>query len=238
MRFRLLRRRLTISAPRVAIRSAMPWPLRWLVLALALGLSAATALWAFEFGKSIAGLEPTSRQEVMQLRAEINRLREQSQQTQLLSQTAESLLTADRATLERLTAQVKQLEAENRALRDDLGFFEKLIPAAKSDGVTIRGLKAELVGGAQLKWQVLVIQAAAARNAPEFKGRLELVLAGVLNGKPWTQAFPPEGQAIQFRQYRRLGGVFALPLNVVVKTVTARVYEGQAIRAIQAVDLD
>lgn len=126
MRFRLLRRRLTISAPRVAIRSAMPWPLRWLVLALALGLSAATALWAFEFGKSIAGLEPTSRQEVMQLRAEINRLREQSQQTQLLSQTAESLLTADRATLERLTAQVKQLEAENRALRDDLGFFEKL----------------------------------------------------------------------------------------------------------------
>lgn len=61
MRFRLLRRRLTISAPRVAIRSAMPWPLRWLVLALALGLSAATALWAFEFGKSIAGLEPTSR---------------------------------------------------------------------------------------------------------------------------------------------------------------------------------
>lgn len=95
MRFRLLRRRLTISAPRVAIRSAMPWPLRWLVLALALGLSAATALWAFEFGKSIAGLEPTSRQEVMQLRAEINRLREQSQQTQLLSQTAESLLTPD-----------------------------------------------------------------------------------------------------------------------------------------------
>lgn len=235
MRFRLLRRRLTISAPRVAIRSAMPWPLRWLVLALALGLSAATALWAFEFGKSIAGLEPTSRQEVMQLRAEIERLREQSQQTQLLSQTAESLLTADRATLERLTAQVKQLEAENR---DDLGFFEKLIPAAKSDGVTIRGLKAELVGGAQLKWQVLVIQAAAARNAPEFKGRLELVLAGVLNGKPWTQAFPPEGQALQFRQYRRLGGVFALPLNVVVKTVTARVYEGQTIRAIQAVDLD
>lgn len=88
----------------------------------------------------------------MQLRAEIERLREQSQQTQLLSQTAESLLTADRATLERLTAQVKQLEAENRALRDDLGFFEKLIPTAKPDGVTIRGLKAELVGGAQLKW--------------------------------------------------------------------------------------
>ena len=47
MRFRLLRRRLTISAPRVAVRSALPWPLRWLVLALVMGLSGAAALWAF-----------------------------------------------------------------------------------------------------------------------------------------------------------------------------------------------
>ncbi len=236
MRFRLLRRRLTISAPRVAVRSALPWPLRWLVLALALGLSGAAALWAFEFGKSIAGLESGSRQDVVRLRAEIAQLREQSQQTQLLTQTAESLLTADRATLERLTAQVKQLETENRALRDDLGFFEKLIPAAKGDGVTIRGLQAEIVGGAQLKWQVLVIQAAA-RNAPEFKGRIELVLAGTLDGKPWGQTLPTEGQPLQFRQYRRIDGLVTVPPNVVVKTVTARVFEGQAIRAIQAIEL-
>ena len=72
------------------------------------------------------------------------------------------------------------------------------------------------MGGAQLKWQVLVIQAAAARNARNSKGASVRCL-GVLNGKPLTQAFPPEGQALQFRQYRRLGGVFALPLNVVVK---------------------
>ena len=57
MRFRLLRRRLTISAPRVAIRSALPWPFRWLALAVVLGFCAAVALWAFEFGKDIAGLE-------------------------------------------------------------------------------------------------------------------------------------------------------------------------------------
>jgi len=48
MRFRLLRRRLTISAPRVAVRNAMPWPLRWLIIAVVLGLCAAVALWAFE----------------------------------------------------------------------------------------------------------------------------------------------------------------------------------------------
>ena len=36
MRFRLLRRRLTVSAPRMAVRSALPWPLRWFLLALML----------------------------------------------------------------------------------------------------------------------------------------------------------------------------------------------------------
>ena len=54
MRFRLLRRRLTISAPRMAVRSAMPWPLRWAVVAIVLGFCAAIGLWAFEFGKGIA----------------------------------------------------------------------------------------------------------------------------------------------------------------------------------------
>ena len=47
MRFRLLRRRLTISAPRMAVRSAMPWPLRWVVVAIVLGFCAALGLWAF-----------------------------------------------------------------------------------------------------------------------------------------------------------------------------------------------
>ncbi len=79
MRLRLLRRRLTISAPRMAVRSALPWPVRWLIAALVLGLSAAVALWAFEFGRSLAGLDATRREELHQLRAEVARLREENQ---------------------------------------------------------------------------------------------------------------------------------------------------------------
>ena len=75
MRWKLFRRRLSISAPRVAIRSHMPWPLRWVVLAIAFGFSASLALWAFEFGKEIAGLERTSKEELTQLRSELETLR-------------------------------------------------------------------------------------------------------------------------------------------------------------------
>ena len=70
MRFKLLRRRLSISAPRMIVRSHLPWPLRWAMYAVALGFSAAIALWAFEFGKDIAGLDRGSKEELARLRAE------------------------------------------------------------------------------------------------------------------------------------------------------------------------
>ncbi|MBL8301163.1 MAG: hypothetical protein JNM26_00155, partial [Ideonella sp.] len=68
MRLKLLRRRLSISAPRMIVRSHLPWPLRWAVAALVLGFSAALALWAFEFGKSIAGLDRDAKLELAHLR--------------------------------------------------------------------------------------------------------------------------------------------------------------------------
>lgn len=236
MRLRLLRRRLTISAPRVAVRSALPWPLRWLALAVVFGFCAAVAVWAFEFGKSIAGLDSVSRDELLALRAEVTRLHDEGEGQQTVAHAAESLLVAERAAKESLMVQVRQLEAENRTLREDLGFFEKLIPAAKTEGLAIRSLQAEVLAGLQLRWQVLVIQ--AARNPPEFNGRLELVLTGTLDGAPWTQTLPAQGQPLQVKQYRRIEGVLDLPPHAVVKTVTARVLEGSTVRAVQIMTLD
>ncbi|WP_284413766.1 DUF6776 family protein [Acidovorax sp. SUPP2539] len=236
MRLKLLRRRLTISAPRVSVRSAMPWPVRWVLLAIFFGLCAALALWAFEFGKSIAGLDSRSRAELVRLREEVAQLREEQRLQKDTSSSTGTLLTAERTTMDRLMAQMRQLEADNRALRDDLGFFEKLIPAGKTEGVSIRGLQADVIGGNQLRWQVLVIQ--PVRNAPEFRGRLELLLAGTRDGRPWTQAMSADGQPLQFQQYRRVEGLWPLPGNAVVKTVTARVLEGSAVRATQTLSIE
>jgi hypothetical protein len=235
MRFRLLRRRLTISAPRMAVRSAMPWPFRWLVMAIVLGFCAAVGLWAFEFGKNIAGLDTSGKEELIQLRAEAARLREERDKAQSVANTSGSLLTAERATQEKLAGQIRVLEADNRVLRDDLGFFEKLIPSTGQDGVSIRGLYAEVVGERQLKWQVLVLQ--PVKNAPEFKGQIELTLTGLQNGKPWTMALPGGPQALQFRQYRRIEGIVDLPPLAVVKNVSARLVEGTATRAVQSIKL-
>lgn len=235
MRFKLLRRRLTISAPRVAVRNAMPWPLRWAAAAVVLGFCAAISLWTFEFGKSIAGLDTGAKEELLRLRTDVAKLREERDKAQSILNTSGSLITAEKAAQERLAAQIKHLEAENRALRDDLGFFEKLIPASGAEGVAIRGLQAEVMAGSQLKWQILVIQ--PVKNAPEFRGRLELRVAGTLAGKPWAMQLPGGAQPLQFRQYRRVEGMVDLPASAVVQNVSAKVVEGTATRAVQSINL-
>ncbi|HTH81115.1 MAG TPA: DUF6776 family protein [Ramlibacter sp.] len=236
MRFKLLRRRLTISAPRMAVRSALPWPLRWAVAAIVLGFCAAIALWAFEFGKSIAGLDTGAKEELLRLRADSDKLREERDKAQSVGNTSASLITAEKAAKEALATQVKSLEAENQQLRGDLAFFERLIPAAKGDqGVAIRGLQAEVVGGTQLKWQVLLIH--PVKNASEFEGKLEVKVAGTLDGKPWMMDVTGGPQPLQFKQYRRVEGLVDLPQQAVVKNVSAKVVEGTITRAVQSIEL-
>ncbi|UUZ62376.1 hypothetical protein LP417_19875 [Polaromonas sp. P1-6] len=231
MKFRLFRRRLTISSPRMAVRSSLPWPLRWIAGALMLGFSAAIALWAFEFGKGIAGLDTNAKEELSLLRQEVISLRSDRDKAQSIANTSGSLLTAEKAAQDKMMSQIKQLELENRSLRDDLGFFEKLLPAGSTEVATIRSLQAELLSEMQLKWQVLVIQ--PVKNAPNFNGKLELTLNGTQAGKPWVMTLPGGAQVLQFKQYHRVEGVLDLPPQAVVKTVTAKVIEGTTVRSVQ-----
>ncbi len=244
MRFRLLRRRLTISAPSMAIRSAMPWPFRWALAALVLGFCAAIGLWAFELGKDLTGVDGGAKEELQRLRVEAQQLRDERNKAQSILNTSGSLLTAEKAAQDKLVAQIKQLESENRALRDDLGFFEKLIPTGTNEGVAIRGLQAESINaGSQIKWQVLVIQ--PTKNSPEFNGKLEITLSGLqggapgtgIGGKPWSQVAGGQAQAIRFKQYSRVENVIDIPPQTVVKQISVKVTDGGATRAAQTLKI-
>src|SRR6476660_3316150 len=199
MRWKLLRRQLTISAPSMTVRSALPWPLRWAGVAMMLGFFAAMGLGAFQLGKNLAGVGSNDKEELERLRSTVAELQADRDKAQSVLNTSGSLLTAERATQERLVAQVRQLEVENRRLRDDLGFFERLMPASGGEPVAIRGLQAEVLAGSQMRWQVLVMQ--PARNAPEFRGQLQLSLAGTLDGKPWEMDLPGGARGLRVRQY-------------------------------------
>ena len=224
MRWKLLRRRLSISAPRMIVRSHLPWPLRWAAIALMFGFSAALALWAFEFGKSIAGIDRPSADEVEQLRVEVARLRSEREKAISIANTADSLLKAEKTVQDKLAQQLKVAEADNMALKRDLGFFERLLPAGASEGLNIRALQAELQSPGHLRFQLLVMQAGKA--LPLFNGRYEVLLSGTLDGKPWAHPFPGGPQPLQFKQYSRVEGIIDYPMQAVVKTVSVRVMDG------------
>ena len=217
------------------MRSHLPWPLRWALVAVMLGFSAALAVWAFEFGKGIAGLDREAKEELQQLRAEAVQLRADSARAQSVANTAESLLRAERAAQERLAQQVRQLESERQTLQADLGFFENLMPVA-GEGVQLRGLQVSASTSGQLRYQMLVTL--NNKGGTEFTGRFEIVLSGLLDGKPWVQSMPGGAKGLQFRQYTRLEGAIDHPWNAVLKTVHARVTDLQgAVRATQTLKL-
>lgn len=235
MRFRLLRRRLTISAPSMTVRGALPWPLRWVALALMLGFSAAIGLWAFEFGKSIAGLDKDAKEELLKLRTEVTQLRLENDKNLSIVNTSGLTLVTEKAEKDKLNEQLKQLETDNRALRDDLGFFEKLTNAGNVEGLAIRSLQAELVAGNQLKWQALVIQ--PIKNAPEFKGKLEVTFSGLQSGRAWSMTLPGGDVPIQLTQYKRAEGLVDLPDQAIVKTVSAKLLDGNTVKAVLSIKL-
>jgi len=223
MRFRLLKRRLTISAPSMAIRSSLPWPIKWVLAALVLGFCAAIALWAFEFGKDLAGIDQGEKEQLAKLQVEVTKLREERDKAQSVANVSGSLLTTERATQEKLTQSLKQLEQDNQRLRDDLGFFERLIPTTATEPMAIRGLQAEVLVTNQLKWQVLILQ--SNKNPHEFQGKLELVVSGTLQGKPWTASLPDGPKPFEVKQYRRLDGLLDLPPQVIIKTIIVKVMD-------------
>ena len=162
-------------------------------------------------------------------------LQAQLDKARSITNISESLLAAERAAQGKLLEQLRRLELDNRSLRDDLGFFEKLLPASATESVAIRGLQAERVSDGQLKWQVLVIQ--PLKNPGEFNGRLELGFTGLQNGKPWVATLPGGPQALKLRQYGRVSGTLELPPQTVVKGITAKVLDGTSVKAVQTIKL-
>lgn len=211
------------------VRSHLPWPLRWLALALVLGFSAAIGLWAFDFGREIAGLDSGARKELARLREEVTRVTTERDRLLAVANSADSMLKTEKAAQEKLASQLKQLEEQNLALTRDLGFFERLLPNAGAVGkvITVRGLQAELELAGHLHYQSLVMFRGA-RNT-EFRGSFELSLSGTLDGKPWSLT-PPTGQrALAFKQYQRLEGEVEFPPTAVVKQVQVKVVDASGV---------
>jgi len=123
-----------VSAPRVTpVRSTLPWPLRALLGFLAAAMAAAAGVAIYEYGRDFAG--PDRRELVVHNEQLAAQLREAAAERIALQRwpirTKESLK-VQRAAQEQLMQQVRALEEETTRLKDDLAFYDSLLPAGKA----------------------------------------------------------------------------------------------------------
>lgn len=215
----------------------MPWAVRMSISALMLGMAGAVALWIYDGGRDLAGpSEGQPREQLAQYERQIEALVAERDQLSSAANAAESRLNIERSAQKQLASQVKALESENIRLKEDLAFFESLLPNATGpEGLAIRRLKVDMVAPNQLRFRMLVMQ--GGKGDQEFAGTVQLAVSVLRDGKDAMIIFPDGNPSdnnkykLGFRHYQRVEGVLTLPEGVSAKLVQARVLEKGQVRA-------
>lgn len=233
-RFRKLRQRFGIAAPRVAVRSHIPWYWRWVGIAILLGVSAAAAAWIYDAGRRFAGFDrsevqtelASARHELEETRAELERLR-------AVANAADSRVAIERTAQQNLSQQIRVLEQENVRLKEDLATFDSMLSSEARAGqsISIYRFKVEpdLLPG-DYRYRLLLITPRT-RPEREFHGRLELVVNLSEGGRSDMMSFPQPADAgaaafkLGFKYFQRLEGTFRVSPKAKVESVQVRVYE-------------
>lgn len=244
--FKSLRRkrwlqRWSIAAPRVTIKNHLPWPLRAIFIAIVVGLGSAVALWTYDLGRSFTGFKPAvTTEQLADLRERLKEVGDERDRFQATVNASDSRLNMEKSLQDQLTQQIKGLEAENVRLKDDLSFFESLLPTDNGmHGIAIRRFKVEMIEPMQLRYQLLMMQ--GGKGTQGFAGNYQLVLTLVQDGKSAMITFPKAGAGdkytLAFKHYQRVEGVLAVPQGAVVKSVQVKILEKGAVRAQQFANL-
>ncbi len=227
----------------MTIKQQRPWPVTVAMIALIVGLGGALAMWTYDMGRSLTGFEPKASKEKMEvLQKQLDELTAERDKLSVSANTVESQMNMDRSMQKQLTDQIKTLTADNLKLKDDLAFFESLMPSATGpEGITVQRLMADMAAPNQLRYRILVMQGGKGSN--DFNGELQYNLTLVQAGKSVMMQFPDPkaGDAaklkLSFKHYQRLEGLISLPDGATVKAVQAKVVDRGQVRAQQSINL-
>ena len=219
----------------MSVRAHRPWYTRWIV-AGGVVVAVLGASWAtYHFGSEFAGFRKSEIEgEMKQLRSTtVTQAAEITELRQKLA-ASESQRQIDAVTYSDLTKQVKGLSTENASLKDDLAFFQSLLPTAgREDAIALGRLKVEpdsMPG--EFKFRLLLVQ--GGQRPADFQGHLQIVVSAVQGAEKIVLALPPvaDGKTREFqlniKSFQRVEGVFQLAPGAVVKSVQVRVYQNGA----------
>jgi hypothetical protein len=237
LRLRKFRSRFGIAAPKVVVRSQLPW--QWLALPILLFILIFVLLgWMFLQRSQVGEVG----RELQEIRA---RFLIQQEELDLLRSTAgtrQSAMSIEQATQRNLLSRIKDLEQENAAIKEDMLLFERLIPVVGDEDVLrLEGLRVLKEEGGRFRYRLLVAYQPS-RQKPEFSGRIQLVIDYSLAGRVEQLLLPGKTEAasdyqVSLKHFLRREGSFQLPEGAQIKAVEARIFQGATLLGRQSAQL-
>ena len=256
---RLWRRRATIAAPKMSIKTHVPWYLRgalWISFVV-IGYVAAQVI--YNEGRKIAGFSADQVQdELKSQRAKIDELTQENKQLTAQANGASSKIQIEQTAREQVSQQIKVLETDNARLKEELAYFDSVFASGKpQSALAINGFKVERDPVLkQYRYRLMLTRDARqggfgeGKAAPEFEGQLQFVIVTIEDGKPVTRTLPSNREnrepnkdgndafRLRFKFVERAQGVLTVPDNATIRQVQVKVLESNGtVRATQTINL-
>jgi hypothetical protein len=225
-----------IDAPRMSVRSHLPWPWRAVATILLLAVVGGMWWWGFDFGQIFGGF---NRKEVearlAALDAENTSLRAEGVRLRARTSQLESELAMTAGAQATLSKQAEELANENSQIKEELSFLQKLFADSnKQVGVSIQRLMVERERDDAFRYSMLIVRGGNPRD--EFDGKVTLIatVQPVSEGgaAQSTVVTLPDDEPdlaaalkLKFKYYQRLEGSIRVASGAQVKSVTVRAFE-------------
>jgi hypothetical protein len=137
----------------------------------------------------------------------------------------------ERATYGQLGKQVKSLTEQNAALKEDLAFFQSLMPAGRGDAALAINRFQVLADGMPGEYRYRLLLVRTGKRGGEFQGRLQFVINLVQDEQRVVLMLPLENDGnakefqLSFKFFQRVEGSFRVSPDAVVKSLQVRVFE-------------
>lgn len=227
------------------------WQERWL-LAIALLTLALGVVFGYRYAHhQVRERDAITPQQAAALGTRMAQAEAESRELRSRLDAAGGELAVEQGMRKGMEQQLQAAQAELGRVRDQLAFFEQLLPPGPKGSLDIRAVAFERQGAA-LRYRVLLMRNAG--NGDAFRGSLQFIAGGMQKGKRVTHELLPlqvradgsvappteagkELLALNFDQYQRSLGVLAVPPGFIPSTITVRVLEGDAVRVVRNVDI-
>jgi hypothetical protein len=224
---RRIRSNFGMGSSRVAIRSQMAWYWRWGLNVLMMAAVAGVVWWLVQNSYRITGFDIDEvRQHMAALTEENRSLKREVEAARSTLTERDRQLQIEKAAQTELARTVVQLQEENAALKEDLGFLRNIMSSGAPEGIGVSNLKVERDGKPnEYRYRMLLTQ--GGQRKQDFKGKVQIVARVALGNSQSTLTFPEgaagDAGAFEFRFYHKVEGRFAIPEGSTLKGVDVRV---------------